>query len=377
MAETVALSTLLHSIQDTIEADYGYDTYLLKVEITDVKKYEQKKWCFLKFIEKQGDNILAESRGVAWQQGYEAIKNFEQQTNQVFKDGLEIICQVKVSYNIKFGLSLEIVAIDTAYTLGKLVQERELTLQQLLKNYPNDIQVEEDIYTTTNNTLALAPYFKNIALIAAPNSDGERDFLNELHHNKYGYTFKIDVLPSLVQGDGAAANLLSALLKTKNKKYDAVVIVRGGGSNTDFKPFENYNLAAAVATHPIPILCGIGHDRNTSIVDLMSRQLKTPTKVATYIVEYNMAVDRRLLELKEYLKQLAASKIEQAQLRLEHLKSLVQTYHPQTIIKRGYALVYKNNVLVSQPNIIVENDELQIHLKNNIITTKVLNNEEK
>ena len=142
---------------------------------------------------------------------------------------------------------------------------------------------------------------QRIALVTAPNSDGQRDFKQEMANNQYGYAFAVTEFLTQIQGDNSSKLIVQQLqlIESQMEKYDLVVIVRGGGSQTDFKPFDDYELSKYVASFPLPVFTGIGHDRNTSIVDMMARQYKTPTKVASSIVDHNYNFESALVNLKE------------------------------------------------------------------------------
>lgn len=301
MTRRLQLSELVAIIQETIEDRFYNDSFWITAEITDVKKYDSKRWCFLKFIEKQGSQIATEMQGVFWANGFQQIVLFEKITRQAFKDGIEISCRVQVKFHPRYGLKLEVLEIDTSFALGKIELERQQTLDRLLKENPATIQLVDDDYITFNKQLKLPPVVQRIALITAPNSDGQRDFKQELAGNAYGYQFKITEFLTQLQGNNAASLMVEQLrnIYYQSPDFDVVVIVRGGGSQTDFKSFDNYELARQVASFSIPVFTGIGHDRNTSITDLMARQLKTPTKVAAAIIDINYRFENDVLELAE------------------------------------------------------------------------------
>lgn len=370
------LSAIAEAINDALHWYFDGQIIKIEAEIMDVKKYPHKRWCFLKFVEKQGPNLIAEMKGVAWNVGYPAILKFEEETKQTFADGLQVVCDVMVKHHPKFGLSLEIINIDVAHTIGKVVLERAQTLADLVKNLPNDIsKVDEQTYRTTNQQLPYPKYIKRIALITAANSDGQRDFLQELNQNAYGYAFEVTEFVTIIQGDQAAKNIVNELGKITVRKdeFDIVAIVRGGGSATDFKPFDMYDVAAKIATFPLPILTGIGHDRNVSIADMMATMLKTPTKVASYIVNYNFEYEQTILNLVERIELLAEKKIQTLQDKILYLKRIINTISLDKNLQRGFAVVYKEDQIITEPTEIKKKDELTIQLKQSKITVTVKN----
>lgn len=371
--QALLLSQILYKIDETLQSQFGYQTFWIKAEITDVKKYESKRWCFLKLIEKKDDQIIAEMKATAWSQGYVFIDQFERLTQQPFTNGLEIVCKVKIKYNIKYGLSFDVLEIDNSFALGQLEIQKQATLKRLVEESNGQITKADDQYFTPNKRLQLPPVIQKIALITAQNSDGQRDFKNELLNNNYGYVFKIDEYLCTIQGDNAHQNIIEQLnnIGSKPELYHCVALVRGGGSETDFKPFENYDLAKLVANFPIPIFTGIGHDRNTSIVDLMARQLKTPTKVAAHLVEQNFIFENNLLYQLNLIEQNIAIKLDRAKQNLYHLTRLLQNLDPVNVLKKGYALVKINNKIVSNAAQLNDGDMIETFIKDTQITSTV------
>jgi exodeoxyribonuclease VII large subunit len=294
----VKLSNLVEQIQNTIQGKFDGE-YWISAQITNVKKYESNSRCYLTLSEFDENKIkVAEVKGVFWSTYYSEITNFEKVTGQVFKDGIEIVCKVKVKFNKVYGLTVEISQIDVAHTIGSLELERRKTLDRLIKENPT-ILFEDGVFTTRNNTLPLPMVIKRVALITAPGSDGQRDFIQEIKNNKHNYTFHITEFLTMIQGDNAHNLILEQLKLVEKGNFDVVAIVRGGGSQSDFKPFDEYELAYYVAGFPIPVFTGIGHDRNQSVVDLMAREQKTPTKVAAVLIDHNLAFEDAVIELKD------------------------------------------------------------------------------
>ena len=371
--QSINLSQLLYKIDETLQSQFGYQTFWIKAEITDVKKYESKRWCFLKLIEKKDEQIIAEMKATAWSQGYVFIEQFERLTQQPFTNGLQIVCKVKVKYSIKYGLSFDLLEIDNSFALGQIELQKQATLKRLVDDSNGQIIKDDEQYFTPNKRLKLPIVIQKIALITAQNSDGQRDFKNELLNNNYGYAFQVDEYLCQIQGDNAHENIIKQFeqIFASNIQYDCVAMVRGGGSETDFKPFEQYELAKLVAFYHIPVFTGIGHDRNTSIVDLMARQLKTPTKVAAHIVDHNFMFENNLLYQFNQIEQTIALKIDRAKQNLVNLKRLLQSLDPENVLKKGYALVKLNNKIVSNANQLKAGDELETYIKDTRIVSVV------
>ena len=369
--QAINLSQLLYKIDETLQSQFGYQTFWIKAEITDVKKYESKRWCFLKLIEKKDTEIIAEMKATAWSQGYVFIEQFERLTQQHFANGLQIICKVKVKYSIKYGLSFDVLEIDNSFALGQIELQKQATLKRLVDESNGQITKDEEHYFTPNKKLKLPVVIQKIALITAQNSDGQRDFNNELLNNNYGYAFEVYEYLCQIQGDNAHDNIILQFEKiiNSNMHYDCVAMVRGGGSETDFKPFEQYELAKLVANFPIPVFTGIGHDRNTSIVDLMARQLKTPTKVAAHIVDHNYMFENNLLYQFNQIEQNIALKIDRANQNLVNLKRLLQSLDPENVLKKGYAMVKFNNKIISNAKQLQKGNEIETYIKNTKIVS--------
>jgi exodeoxyribonuclease VII large subunit len=378
MPSQLKLSELIAEIDEAIHYRFTGETFWITAEITDVKKMPDKRWCFLKFIEKEGNFIIAEMKAVFWSHNYTFVEEFEKLTKQIFANGLEITCEVKIRFHARYGLDVEVLAIDHSYSVGKIILEKEKTLLRLITENPSIVQLIDGEYLTYNQQLALPLVMQKIALITAPNSDGQRDFVQEMQNNQYGYAFKIDIYATTVQGESAVANMLKELKQIHiiQQQYDAVAIVRGGGSQIDFAPFEDYELAKMVAGFPLPIFTGIGHDSNTSIVDMMARHLKTPTKVAANIVEHNFYFENEIMQLHDKMNLAIENKLYHAKMQLQQIKSTIKAYSPESILAKGYAIITKNNKIITNPAALNINDKIEIVLQSEKIKS-IINGKEK
>jgi len=377
MTEQIKLSELLDKIQDTIKTKFDGEVFWVKAQIVNVKKQVQSRRCYLTLEEYENGNRTAEAKAVFWANCYSQIENFEKITKQTFKDGINIICKVQVRYHKIYGLNLDIIQIDLAHTVGTLELERQQTLERLVKENPQTIQFFDGVYKTLNNRLLIPLVISKIALITASNSDGQRDFQHETKQNKHQYTFSVTEFLTTIQGDNAHKLILEQLklIEVSKENFDVVAIVRGGGSQTDFKPFDDYALAKCIANFPIPIFTGIGHDRNQSIVDLMAREQKTPTKVASLFVERNFEFENILIELKTNLFDVVRKQLKDAKEKLNNAKRLVKLSSPQAILDRGFAIITLNSKIITDPKNIKENSQIQILLRNETIDSTVTKKE--
>ncbi len=365
------LLDIITEIDELIQNKYAGKTFWITAELSGVRKILAKRWCYIDFTEKN-ENGETTIKGVCWARHYQNIELFESSTNTEFKTGIEITCKVSVSfYKTKGYPQLEVLEIDFAHAVGQLELEKQKTLKRLIVENKTIKHLPDGRYLTKNNSIELPKVFQRIALITASNSDGQRDFRNVTLTNKYGYAFSIKEYLTVVQGKTASKLISEKLKLVEQDNFDVVVIVRGGGSDTDFAAFNDYELAKIAAAFPIPILTGIGHDRNTSIVDLMTRQLRTPTEVGTFIVERNMKFEYDLQQLQDKFFQSVDNLMEDRRNALQQFKQTVKNLNPTSILKKGFAIIKSNNKIITDPKDIKVNSELQTILKNEIIQSTV------
>lgn len=303
-ASPLRLSELTGLIQLTIEGSFREQRFHVIAETTGISQYPAKKACYLTLIEKCDltHTIKASMKARIWGSSFPCIRNFEEVTGQVFKENIQVLLLVRVNYHLHYGLSLEIEDIDCNFTIGKLALSRQAVLQKLLDENPDHIREVTGEYLTFNKELAFPPVIQRIALISSAQADGYADFRHELFNNPYGYHFQVDEYLASVQGSEAHREIYQQLVKIyeSGKAYDAVVLVRGGGSQLDFQAFDTYLLSRAIARFPIPVITGIGHEKNESLCDLMARlKTKTPTKAAASIIAHNHSFAARLLQMEK------------------------------------------------------------------------------
>lgn len=319
------LSQLTAGISETLQQAFSDLRFWVIADITNHSFKAEKNYHNFDMVEKESGsaNLLAKVSAKAWGIGARQISTFEAQTGQRFTNNIQVLALVAVEYHPVYGLSLNLLDVDTNFTLGVLQQQRKATLERLVSE--NEfISKLGDTYLTHNNSLVLKPVIQKIALLSSSISAGAEDFKHTLENNSFGYTYRIDEYFSSVQGDKNAGQFLSKLIEIFNSgiAYDAVVITRGGGAQTDFLLFDNYRIARAVAKFPVPIITGIGHQKDQSITDLMVHtQTKTPTKAAEFIIAHNRTFEQGLLSLQKDI--LIATQ----QLLSAHNKSLADTRH--------------------------------------------------
>ncbi|SFD89835.1 exodeoxyribonuclease VII large subunit [Spirosoma endophyticum] len=394
----IRLSDLAFTLEAVIDEAFGQKAVWVVAETSDIKNYPDRGYCFLTLVDREsaGRETLAKMEACIWRRNYHTIGNFEQETGVAFARNIQLLLLVSVSYSPVYGLRLEILKIDPSYTLGNLERERQAVLDSLVKDHPDLIWLEAGQYITANQLLPRPAVMQRLALITAPNSDGWRDFRHELAQNPFGYDFVVDEFLTQVQGQGAERAICGQLerIRTNGVAYDAVVIVRGGGSQLDFGSFDTYLMGQTVAGFGIPILAGIGHERNISITDLLCHQsVKTPTKAAAFLIEHNRQFEESCLQLRERLRMVAREALLSARENLdretERLRFVSHTYlrgrhtdlaekavtlrhlDPSNVLKRGYALLLRNGRILTHTTNIQPNETLQVQMYDGSINVVV------
>lgn len=316
----IRLSQLNDKIQDTINDRFRGQTYWVAADITNHSFKADKKIHYFELVEKavSGNAITAKILGKSWGAGALRILDFEITTGQRFTNNLHVLVLLSVDYHPLYGLSVNLLDIDSNFMLGILEQQRNATLERLVRE--NDfIQKLADGYSTFNSRLPLPAVIQRVAVISSSSSAGNEDFRHTMQHNDFGYVFQIDDYHTVVQGDNNARLFLNKLIEvyTSGIPYDAVVITRGGGAQSDFLIFDNYNIARAAAKFPIPVITGIGHQKNISLTDMMAHtHTKTPTKAAEFIIAHNRSFEQGILSLQGTIA------LKSQQLFLKHYKEL-------------------------------------------------------
>ncbi|HYG20648.1 MAG TPA: exodeoxyribonuclease VII large subunit [Ohtaekwangia sp.] len=366
----IKLSDLTRRIEQVISQAFGDQTYWIVAEISGHKFYPDKDRHYFDLVEKM-ENSSTETAKVktkSWEQGSMKIARFEQETGEKFRDGLQVLINVKVSYHIIHGLSLTVRDIDHGFTLGNLERQRRETLKRLLTENHDFIQLSGDQYLTRNKQSRLNPVIQRIALIGSPKSEGYTDFVHTITSNQFDYTFSINNYYSTVQGTGAEHELVKTLVQVYNDHldhpYDCVVITRGGGSRTDFLVFDTYALVRTAAKFPIPIITGIGHHKDISLLDLMVHtHTKTPTKAAEFIIAHNKSFEEKVLVFQRSII------IKTQQIMATRNKKIATLQHAVTQGLRGLLTRQKNSLMMNRHQIAAQARAMvthQHHLLNGI-----------
>lgn len=280
--QAISLYELNNLIRGVLE-DTLPETFWIRAETSDVR-VNQNGHCYLEFIEKdnKGRTLIAKARGMIWSNTFFMLKAyFEKATNQTFGSGIKILVQVSVEFHELYGFSLTVHDIDPSYTLGDQALNRAAILKQL----------EEEGVLNMNKELELPVPVSRIAIISSPTAAGYEDFMEQLNNNAYGFVFYTKLFPAIMQGDRTEDSIISTLERIYEYLdcFDVVVIIRGGGATSDLSSFDSYLLAASCAQFPLPIITGIGHERDDTVLDIVAHtRAKTPTAVAEFLIS-NMA----------------------------------------------------------------------------------------
>lgn len=300
----IRLSQLAGLIQQTLEQAFNNQTYWVVADVSNHSFKETSNYHYFELVEKAGErgDMLARISAKAWGAGSARITHFERVTGQRFGSNLHVLVQVKVTYHPRFGLQLELQDIDPRFTLGAMEAQRQDTLRRLVTEHPGIVDLVDGNYVTQNQQLPMPRVIQRIALVSAAQSAGAEDFRHSLQYNEYGYRFFVDEFHAPVQGEHHAEALLECIVNvfTTGKPYDILVLTRGGGAQSDFLIFDDYMIGLAIAKFPIPVLTGIGHQKNETIADLMAHtSLKTPTKAAEFIIAHNNAFEDSMLRMQK------------------------------------------------------------------------------
>ena len=291
MTEKVSLEELQLIIRDSLYLALP-DFYWVMAEISELKE-NNTGHCYLELIEKHPDdkNVRARVRAIIWRNRYRFLKAFfENSAGETLREGLKILVKIKVEYHELYGLSLIISDIDPAFTIGEMAMKRLHVIKKL----------EQEGVFTMNKDLIFPAVPQRIAVISSKNAAGYTDFVNQLKGNSFGYVFYTALIESSLQGTETEQGVISALDKIalNSHLFDLVVIIRGGGSQTDLSWFDSYNIAYHVTQFPLPVITGIGHDKDVTVTDLVAnRSLKTPTAVADFLIDSVASAENEIIEI--------------------------------------------------------------------------------
>ncbi len=382
--QELSLFQLNHLVREAMDTCFP-EHYWVRAELSEVHS-SSAGHCYVEFVEKSTHNqqIVAKVRGSIWANRWRVLKPlFEQATQQQFVAGIKVMVQVSITFHELYGYSLVVHDIDPSYTLGDMARNRQEILRQL----------EQDGVRDLNKELPMPTLPRRVAIISSSTAAGYGDFINQLHHNEWGFHFYTHLFPAVMQGLQTEQSIMAALDKIHNVSdlFDVVVLIRGGGATSDLNSFDSYLLASHCAQFPLPIITGIGHERDDTVLDQIAHtRVKTPTAAAAFLlhrmdeaygkqlllqqqlsdlIRQRMDQERTMLQrttmllpqflhtvmtqqqsklalIQERLQTALTGRIEREQLRLQGYEQVINLTDPQRLLEKGYSLTLRNGEAV-------------------------------
>ena len=349
---SITLSELTSQIQQTIRL--GFDTpQWIRAEISELRE-NQGGHCYLELIEKDSDSdtLLAKTKATIWASTYRMLKPyFESSTGQSLRAGMNVLVSVTVEFHGVYGFSLNIRDIDPTFTIGEMAARRLKIIRQL----------EQDGIMDMNRQLPFPELPQRLAIISSPTAAGYGDFCDQLNNDSSQFAFYIKLYPAVMQGDQAETSMISALEKIYENidLFDVVIVIRGGGAITDLACFDSYELALNCAQFPLPVIAGIGHQRDVSILDMVAHtSVKTPTAVAEFLISKMQAAENMAINVISDIRYIIRTRIETE----SRLINQTQLQIKQTL--RGWVL-QKTHMLERQKSRLQSNVRMQLLKQNN------------
>jgi exodeoxyribonuclease VII large subunit len=334
-----SLSELTDKIQETIQNNFATAVWI-RAEISELRE-NNNGHCYLELIEKDSDTdtILAKTKATIWSSTYRMLKPyFESSTGESLRSGLKVLVSVSVEFHGMYGFSLNIRDIEPSFTIGELAARRLKIIKQL----------EEDGIADMNKILEFPILPQRLAIISSKTAAGYDDFMNQLKSDVNHFSFYCKLFPAVMQGEQAESSIINALEKiySYSEHFDLVLIIRGGGATTDLACFDSYDLALNCAQFPLPIVTGIGHQRDITILDMVAHtSVKTPTAAAEFVISkladadnYNRSIFAQIQDIVNDTLAYEMRYLEKTQMRIAHTLR-------NWVVKRSYALHTNKNRL--------------------------------
>ena len=391
-----SLIELNRLVRDAIECGLP-DEYWVEAELSECR--ERSGHCYMELIEKDEQTNIPVARASAkcWRQTWQMVSPyFERTTGQPLRAGLKVLLRVYAQFHEAYGFSWIVTDIDPTYTLGDMARKRQEIIRQLKAEGVFDLQRE----------LRIPLFAKRIAVISAAGAAGYGDFCRQLEENDYGFRFEVTLFPAIMQGEQVEQSVIAALnqiyeqqsnhtshLSSLSSHFDVVCILRGGGATADLSGFDTLALAENVAQFPLPIITGIGHDRDECILDMVSNtRVKTPTAAAALLIDnlkqvlerINMAQQRlnrighlfsdarHRLELLENRFSVAWERqLTEQKHRINRLELMLQGFDPQLLLSRGYSITLLNGKAIRDPRQLKAGDEIETRVEKGTIRSVV------
>lgn len=408
MSEHYTLRQLNLLVREAIEETLP-DEYWVEAELSECR--ENSGHCYMELIEKDehSNTPVARASAKCWRQTWQMVKPyFERTTGQPLRAGMKVLVKVYAQFHEAYGFSWIISDIDPTYTLGDMARKRQEIIRQLKEEGIFDLQRE----------LRISTFAKRIAVISAQNAAGYGDFCRQLEDNDYSFRFEVTLFPAVMQGEQVEQSVINALnsIYERIHDYDVVCILRGGGATADLSGFDTLALAENVAQFPLPIITGIGHDRDESILDMVANtKVKTPTAAAALLIDNLLRILERLDDASQRISNAVNQRISSQKIKIASMTSLIPTltlrmvgdqrhridtignrlpiaierrlttqkhlleslsiklqgFDPQLLLSRGYSITLKDGRAVRDPKQLKPGDEIETRLEKGNITSIV------
>lgn len=354
MEEALTLYELNNLVKLKISESFPSE-YWMQAELGEVREHSSGH-CFVEFVQKneRGNGLVAKARGTIWSNVYRMLKPyFEKETGQSFVAGLKVMVQVTVEFHELYGYSLTVIDIDPTYTVGDMARKRKEILDRL----------QQDGVLSLNKELDLPRVVQRIAVISSPTAAGYGDFCHQLEHNSQGFVFYVRLFPALMQGEGTEDSIISALnrIYEEQELWDVVVLIRGGGATSDLSCFDTYELASNCAQFPLPVLVGLGHERDETVLDFVAHtSVKTPTAAAVFLIDRIQDFADALDEVMERLSSFSRQRMTEEKMRLQGLSMRLPTRVVQYISDEKLRMQKCENRLKQASSIKVEKEKYRM-----------------
>ena len=359
------------------------DEYWVEAELAECR--ERNGHCYMELVEKdeRSNSPIAKASAKCWRQTWTLLHaTFLRATGQPLRAGMKVLLRVYPQVHEAYGFSWIVSDIDPTYTIGDLARRRQEIIKTLKAQGVFDLQRE----------LRLSPFAQRIAVISAESAAGYGDFCRQLLDNEYDLQFHTELFPAIMQGERVEQSVIQALNLINNRidDFDAVVIIRGGGATSDMSGFDTLPLAENVANFPLPIITGIGHDRDECVLDMVSHtRVKTPTAAATLLITHLCNTLQQVADAENVIAHYAQDRLQRHRLQLEHITTLLphlaqrlmteahhsleriqlklEGYDPQLLLQRGYSITLHSGQIVKSPQDVKSGDEIETRLKQGTI----------
>lgn len=351
----IDLLELQTRLRDSLEGLFPEKLWV-KAEIASIQ-VKSNGHCYMDLSQNDGSGTVAKARAVIWRGRYTALASFfEAATGSRLQAGMKVLVRVQVNYSELYGLTLVVDELEPQFTLGEAEMERQRTIAALKADGLLDRQKELP--------MAELPY--RLAVISARDAAGFGDFCRHLEANEYGFKLSVTLFEATMQGNQAPESILDAIqaVETSGEAFDAILIMRGGGSSLDLACFDDYGLCFGIAGCSVPVFTAIGHDRDFHVADMVAYDfVKTPTALADLFLECYMAEDERITSFSTRLRMAVSARISEMESRVAMLESSIRVADPRSILSRGYTLVADaRGVVVKNAASLHKGDEITVYL---------------